>query len=240
MAQPPKASSQPRATRRRAPAVLGASPEAMAIEHAAMLAVWDKEADRFWVRSNLMLLVNGALLGAVAAANQPAITKIVFGVFGLFFSWSWLLLNNKSGYYVSRWRPVIEQYEKHMISTTCFPILPLTSVRPDEEAFQSHGVRGAVQVLLGRKTPRADAGTIMHYIVLGFVMSWILLTSLHITFAISEGRTCTPTPARDERNHTLGVPSPNATREPVDVDKSQPERPPRFLDPLCMLDIIKK
>jgi hypothetical protein len=35
----------------------------------------------------------------------------VASLFGVYFAWIWLLLNTKSGYYVSRWRPMIEAIE---------------------------------------------------------------------------------------------------------------------------------
>lgn len=145
---------------------------AMATTHAAMLGVWDKEADRFWVRNNLMLIANGLLLGGAVSADQDLKIKVLICFFGLFFSWSWLLMNKKSGHYVARWRPVIERYEEEMLKRPSFPVLPLTSVRPDKEASISKSFNERLKKFVAVKRTRRGAGGIMQVVILGFICAW--------------------------------------------------------------------
>lgn len=145
---------------------------AMATTHAAMLGVWDKEADRFWVRNNLMLIANGLLLGGAVSADQDPKIKVLICFFGLFFSWSWLIMNKKSGHYVARWRPVIERYEEEMLKRPSFPILPLTSVRPDKEAPISKSFKERLKTIAAIKRTRRGAGGIMQVVILGFICAW--------------------------------------------------------------------
>src|SRR5690349_276885 len=99
----------------------GFTAESAALAYAALVGIWDKEADRFWVRSNLMRLINGALLGFTVGAETPPFIRIVVSLFGLYFSLVWVLMNNKGGYYVSRWRPMIEEFESVLRLRLGFP-----------------------------------------------------------------------------------------------------------------------
>lgn len=148
---------------------------AMATTHAAMLGVWDKEADRFWVRNNLMLIANGLLLGGAISADQNPTIKILICFFGIFFSWSWLLMNKKSGHYVARWRPVIERYEAEMLKRPSFPVLPLTDVRPDKEASTTRSFSDKLKIFAAIKRTRRSAGKIMQVVIIGFLCAWGVL-----------------------------------------------------------------
>lgn len=153
---------------------------AMATTHAAMIGIWDKEADRFWVRNNLMLIANGLLFGGAIAAGQDPTTKFLVCLFGLFFSWMWLIMNRKSGHYVVRWRPVIEMYESEMLKRPSFPVLPLTHVRPDREASKlPKSISDWFQILAGVKRTRMSAGKIMRIVIIGFIIAWIILGFLY-------------------------------------------------------------
>lgn len=147
---------------------------AMATTHAAMLGVWDKEADRFWVRNNLMLIANGLLLGGAIAADPNPQIKVLVCSLGFFFSWSWLIMNKKSGHYVARWRPVIERYEAEMLKRPSFPVLPLTYVRPDKEASTPRSFSERLKILAGIKRTRRGAGGIMQIVIIGFLCAWVI------------------------------------------------------------------
>ena len=188
--------------RRQSPSAGGDPPldafddQAAAIVYSAYLGVWDREADRFWVRSNLLLLVNGALLGVVAGAQTPSRLKLIVCAFGVYFSIHWLLLNGKGLYYVARWRPAIEAYERMLLERPSFSSLPLLTVPPDEVALtpaQTWAERLAI--LAGRRPPVRTASSLMHAIVLGFVVAWLALAAYFAGSAIdakSHDRTSSP------------------------------------------------
>lgn len=82
------------------------------IKWQSVMEIWDREADRFWTRSNIFLIVNGALLLAVTSfASQPMLGVIV-SVFGLLFVRIWMYVNRIGKYYVDRWRMLLEQLEE--------------------------------------------------------------------------------------------------------------------------------
>lgn len=204
------------------------SDEAMAMLHATSVGIWDKEADRFWVRSNLMFLANGALLSVAGALQQPLPIRIITVAVGLFLAWSWLLINNKGGYYVSRWRPVIEDIEQHMSRRDSFPVTPLRTVRPDPEVFLDYDLKDVWSIALGRTTPRMDAGEIMHMVIVGFILAWLGLGAYYLTIEISSGTGPTPvteerrSPAVREALQAPPLPRPPAA-DPIIPRSNQPE-----------------
>lgn len=150
--------------------------QALATTHATATAIWDKEADRFWVRSNLMLIVGGILLGASISQDIAPEVKVFASAFGLYFSWIWMLLNRKGAHYVARWRPMIVALEKSMLDTGAFPVLPLSSVQADkDQPKQPMTLAERANVLLGRAKPKIGAGGLLHYIIVGFLVTWAAL-----------------------------------------------------------------
>lgn len=150
--------------------------------HATYIAIWDREADRFWVRSNLMLLVNGALLGVVTGAQTPSALKLFLCAFGVYFSIHWLLVNGKGAYYVGRWRPAIEKYERSLAHRGPFSHLPLSTVAADPVVIvPAKTAAERLGILRGSRPPVRDAAMLMHAIILGFVAVWI---SLGVYFAV--------------------------------------------------------
>ena len=150
--------------------------QAAAIVHQTYVGVWDREADRFWVRNNLLLLVNGALLSIAATADVPRGLRLVLCGFGVYFSLHWVLINAKGGHYVSRWRPAIEAYEASLSKRPIFQGMPLSTVRPDSEVFAGPVSLGQhLKVLRGACAPRRETGQLMHAIIVGFVLAWASL-----------------------------------------------------------------
>lgn len=203
-----------------------ADDNAMATEHAAMIDLWDDEADRFWVRNNLLLVTNGVVLGAAVAADQNLSIRLATCAFGAYLSIVWLLMNSKGGYYVSRWRPVIERYEEHMLRRPSFPLLPLRNVRPDHEAIEAASLRDWWRLLSGARTPRMDAGEIMHCVILGFLAAWVALGSIYIGMALRPP--ISPTSPNGNQATPLGLESPAAVTqgtEPAPISPSPTDNP---------------
>lgn len=164
------------------------SDEAAAIAYATLVSVWDKECDRFWARNNLLLLLNAALLGLIGGATSSVLVRATVCAFGVYFSCYWLLLNSKGRYYTYRWRPIIEAYEAELKGTATFRRLPLpfSSVVPDHLAYRKIGPWTDMWALIvGRRPPDRDAGSLMTAIALGFVVAWLLLLVVLLFVAFS-------------------------------------------------------
>lgn len=73
--------------------------------------LWDKEADRFWARNNVFLVVNSALLIVVSVFVQEPIVCIIVSFFGVVFSLFWYRVNLMGKYYLDRWKPILEKLE---------------------------------------------------------------------------------------------------------------------------------
>ncbi len=149
--------------------------EAVAIVYASLLQMWDSEADRFWTRNNLLLLINGALLGLFGTFEAPRLITVLACAFGIYFSWLWMFLNKKGEYYVARWRPTIVEYEAFLASELGTPPLALTSVGADAEVFRNlpSTVRGRISRATGFSYPRQETSKTMQLIILGFVVAWL-------------------------------------------------------------------
>ncbi|MCP4303509.1 MAG: hypothetical protein GY788_01220 [bacterium] len=159
----------------RAPAQQPGHDEAVAIVYASLLQMWDSEADRFWTRNNLLLLINGALLGLFGTFEAPRLITVLACAFGIYFSWLWMFLNKKGEYYVARWRPTIVEYEAFLASELGTPPLALTSVGADAEVFRNlpSTVRGRISRATGLSYPRQETSKTMQLIILGFVVAWL-------------------------------------------------------------------
>ena len=111
------------------------SDEPAAAVYAAMLALWDKEADRYWTRNNILLALNAGMLGLVATGQASQIIRGAACLLGAFLAGTWIFLNRQGRYYTYRWRPVLEQYERELQARKAFANLPFlftgTPGRPD-------------------------------------------------------------------------------------------------------------
>jgi hypothetical protein len=157
------------------------APEAVDIAgvYATVVSVWDNEADRFWMRNNILLVLNGALFGFATTSNIAWQLRIFGCLLGIYVSLCWILLNAKGSYYVYRWRPAIEAIEVEIGKRPGFEKvgLPFTAVPIDEHALEAADTfRAKRDVLLGRRPPKVDAAGMMRLIILGFIIAWASLT----------------------------------------------------------------
>ncbi len=73
--------------------------------------LWDKEADRFWTRNNILLLVNGGLIALLSTIKLLEVILLI-SVFGILLSILWMWINTISKYYLNRWKPILKSFEK--------------------------------------------------------------------------------------------------------------------------------
>ena len=101
----------------------------------AALASWDKELDRYWIRNNILLALNGGMLALIASGQATSLRVPPRAYWGSFSPAPGALLNRQGRFYTYRWRPVIEQYERELNARGAFRHLPLlftgTSPHPD-------------------------------------------------------------------------------------------------------------
>ncbi|MEW5859995.1 MAG: hypothetical protein AB1861_21845 [Cyanobacteriota bacterium] len=155
--------------------------EALAIIYQTLVGIWDKEADRFWLRNNLFLLINGGLLAAFTTIPGASGAKFVISLFGIYFSALWALVNKKGAYYVHRWRPAIENFESILRHDMALTTTPLTDVRPDPEVFVQRRRTGQwFTILFDRSIPAATTTELMRWAILGFLAAWVVLFTLNI------------------------------------------------------------
>ena len=77
------------------------------------MQMWDDEADRFWSRNNIFILLNGGFIALITVFSPEAFIKCVISVLGITFAYIWIRVNERGVFYLDRWKPVIEELEKH-------------------------------------------------------------------------------------------------------------------------------
>lgn len=83
--------------------------------------LWDKEADRFWTRNNILLLVNGGLIALLSTIKVLEVILII-SILGILLSILWLWINTISKYYLNRWKPILVEIEK------TWPVKPISQI----------------------------------------------------------------------------------------------------------------
>ena len=76
--------------------------------------LWNAESDRFWIRSNIYLIVNGGLLVVITGLSKIPLFSLIVSIFGVIFAAIWHQTNTISKHYVSRWKVLIEECETEM------------------------------------------------------------------------------------------------------------------------------
>lgn len=76
------------------------------------MEMWDKEADRFWARNNIFLLLAGALTVLLTAASLSSAIRSLVSVLGVLFTYIWMRVNQRGKFYLDRWKPIIEDLEE--------------------------------------------------------------------------------------------------------------------------------
>ena len=86
----------------------------------------EKEADRYWNRSNIMLLIQGGLLALYGGVfGKGLLIEIAVCLQGLIFAVLWFGIVHKGGLYVNRWDRVVMDIEvklKQKFQTEFFAI----------------------------------------------------------------------------------------------------------------------
>lgn len=163
------------------------------------------ESDRYWNRSNIMLLIQGALLalfGGVSGSGKIVETAIC--VQGLIFSTLWFGVVHKGSLYVERWDRVVMQIEvelKNRLGKEFF------ALRHMNDAAKVYEKRGRLKVW-GRTT------TIMKATIATIAIFWIALG----TMVISDRG-----PIREERNEQ------RAAEVTIDDDSPRNKLPAQYV-----------
>ena len=90
----------------------------------AALEAWDKEADRFWTRNNVFLMLCTALIAILIAVNLEVIIRLAVSVLAMLFSYIWLKVNRRGKYYLDRWKKVIIPIEKKFLGISILSGFP--------------------------------------------------------------------------------------------------------------------
>lgn len=76
-----------------------------------IVEIWDKEADRYWMRNNIFLIVNSALLIVISSSVQNFLLCMIVSIFGIIFSFYWYRINLMGKYYLDRWKFILDKLE---------------------------------------------------------------------------------------------------------------------------------
>jgi len=75
----------------------------------------EKESDRYWNRSNIMLLIQGALIALYGGVYEKSLLlSIAIAIQGCVFSVFWYGIVHKGSLYVKRWDSVIYDMENQL------------------------------------------------------------------------------------------------------------------------------
>lgn len=134
----------------------------------ATTKLWDAEADRFWSRNNIFLIVNSALLVVISSFVEKSIIWMCISVFGLLFSTFWFKVNVMGKYYLDRWKPILAKLEKD-----------------DEINIFGHELPEARRTFTAPQQYKSSS-TYMRYVAILFGVIWGILLAYGIcTFIIS-------------------------------------------------------
>jgi hypothetical protein len=70
------------------------------------------QISRFYVRSNVFLVINGGLLAIITTLSHNEIVQAMVSLLGAFFAFIWVVVNYKGLQYINDWTPVIEALEQ--------------------------------------------------------------------------------------------------------------------------------
>lgn len=135
----------------------------------------EKESDRYWSRSNIILLVQGALATIVANQADHLGRTLLICLLGLFVSLLWLGVLYKGKLYVNRWSSAAKRIEREemnrRLSLGLEPIYPV--LRYYEEARQPES---------RKKLPyyTRNTTTLMMWLVRCIMAYWIALAFMRI------------------------------------------------------------
>lgn len=124
--------------------------------------LWDKEADRFWARNNVFLVVNSALLIVVSAFVEEPIVCIIVSSFGVVFSLFWYRVNLMGKYYLDRWKPILKQLENGDELDVFGKELPASKTKFKEPQKYK------------------PTSTYMRYVTISFTLIWLILIIYYI------------------------------------------------------------
>ena len=135
----------------------------------------EKESDRFWARSNIMLLVQGALISFyISLQGKDSLFGVITVLEGVLLAVIWLAVLAKGKTYVSRWDEVINGIEEEAIVSRelQFPLASLYRNVKEGEASSA--------IPFSRKSTTK----LMQYAVISILVFWLSALTLTLTVGI--------------------------------------------------------
>lgn len=68
--------------------------------------MWDAEANRFWMRNNIFILVNSGLIAVQTSLNTGFTIKSLLAIVGIIFVSIWIQINRLGKFYLDRWKHI--------------------------------------------------------------------------------------------------------------------------------------
>lgn len=100
----------------------------------------EKESDRYWNRSNIMLLIQGALLALFGGVSgKGAFTEATVCIQGIIFSVLWYGVVHKGSLYVQRWDRVVMDIETQLKSTLGSEFFAIRHMNDAAKIYEKRG-----------------------------------------------------------------------------------------------------
>lgn len=139
--------------------------------HRVAVDMYKMEKDQYWVRCNVFLLLNSALLVAFNSDKTQGSILLVIPVMGAILSAAWLMISVHAEYYIKRWREIIRNIEVDL------PVQPFLSFPKDSVHFASPAGERLFRILVYpyRWLLRGGPSRVMNAVIVVVMAMWILL-----------------------------------------------------------------
>jgi len=77
-----------------------------------LMEAWDNEADRFWARNNIFLIMIGSILTVIVAFSDNYLINVCISLFGIVFVMIWIRVNRIGKFYLDRWKVILKEFEQ--------------------------------------------------------------------------------------------------------------------------------
>ncbi len=144
--------------------------------HRVAVDMYKMEKDQYWVRTNILLLLNSAFLVAFTSDKAGKLLQLLISVSALTLCISWTAISLHSEYYIKRWREIIRNIEADLQTQ------PFLSFPKDSIIFSNSVRRPLLKVVLSVPVWFAQGGPsrVMHAVLLALCALWTSLAVLNV------------------------------------------------------------
>ena len=136
------------------------------------LELLERESDRFWMRNNVFLLVQGAMIAFYSKAPPDALFNLLVSIEGLFLAALWIGVLTQGANYVRRWDDVVRELEARLEALFGDKFVGLKRLN---DIAKSREKPGNIRLLDKRTT------VLIRYFIISLLIFWEILVIYHLT-----------------------------------------------------------